>query len=132
MSTKQCPAEHFSVQDHCYNNLKSISICFQIYTMAGRRAQPSMMLGSAAVFMDCDENWKLMVVTRNGSLHLWELQESKRLLHESLGPLLNSTSANSMLSSNGKELLPSSFALAINLRLPKDDLCCISKVTICV
>lgn len=83
---------------------KLMSFCFQIYTMAGRRAQPSMMLGSAAVFMDCDENWKLMVVTRNGSLHLWDLQESKRLLHESLGPLLNSTSANSMLSSNGKDL----------------------------
>ncbi|KAG0575691.1 hypothetical protein M758_5G025400 [Ceratodon purpureus] len=79
----------------------------QIYTMAGRRAQPSMMLGSAAVFMDCDENWKLMVVTRNGSLHLWDLQESKRLLHESLGPLLNSTSANSMLSSNGTMKLAS-------------------------
>nr|XP_024398569.1 protein HIRA-like isoform X2 [Physcomitrium patens] len=73
----------------------------QIYTMAGRRAQPSIMLGSAAAFMDCDENWKLMVVTRNGLLHLWDLQESKRLLHESLGPLLNSTSANSTLASNG-------------------------------
>lgn len=77
---------------------------FQIYTMAGRRAQPSIMLGSAAVFMDCDENWKLMIVTRNGSLLLWDLQQSKRLLHETLGPLLNSTSANSMLSSNGEEL----------------------------
>nr|PNR26189.1 hypothetical protein PHYPA_030763 [Physcomitrium patens] len=73
----------------------------QIYTKAGRRAQPSLMLGSAAAFMDCDENWKLMVVTRNGSLYLWDLQESRRLLHESLGPLLNSTSANSMLASNG-------------------------------
>ncbi|OAY81947.1 Protein HIRA [Ananas comosus] len=42
--------------------------CLQIYTKCGRRAMPAMMMGSAAVFIDCDECWKLLLVTRRGLL----------------------------------------------------------------
>ncbi|XP_038705815.1 protein HIRA-like isoform X2 [Tripterygium wilfordii] len=62
--------------------------CLQVYTKCGRRALPSMMLGSAATLIDCDESWKLLVVTRKGSLYLWDLLNGKCLLHDSLAPLI--------------------------------------------
>ncbi|KAH8971705.1 hypothetical protein BDL97_02G157900 [Sphagnum fallax] len=74
----------------------------QIYTMAGRRSQLSMMLGSPAAFMDCNQQgWRLLLVTKEGSLYLWDLQESKLLLHESLSPLLSPSSVNENSKSNG-------------------------------
>jgi protein HIRA/HIR1 len=74
----------------------------QLYTMAGRRSQLSMVLGSPAAFMDCNQGWRLLVVTKAGSLHLWDLQESKLLLHESLSPLLSlSSSPNANSKGNG-------------------------------
>jgi len=71
--------------------------------MAGRRAQPAILLGSAAAFMDCDDSWKLLVVTRGGTLHVWDLQEWKRLLHESLSPLLSLTSTSTSTSTSTGE-----------------------------
>lgn len=64
--------------------------CIQIYTKCGRRAMPTMMMGSAAVFVDCDESWKFLLVTRKGSLHLWDLFNRKCLLQDSLASLMNS------------------------------------------
>lgn len=56
---------------------------------------PGMMMGSAAVFIDCNESWKLLLVTRKGSLYVWDLFNRKCLLHDSLASLtaadLNST-----------------------------------------
>ncbi|KAK6936200.1 TUP1-like enhancer of split [Dillenia turbinata] len=62
--------------------------CLQIYTKHGRRAMPTMMTGSAAVFIDCDECWKLLLVTRKGSLYLWDLFNRNCLLHDSLASLI--------------------------------------------
>lgn len=62
--------------------------CLQVYTKCGRRAMPTMMMGSAATFIDCDESWKLLLVTRKGSLHVWDLFNRKCLLHDSLGALI--------------------------------------------
>ncbi|XP_073134861.1 protein HIRA-like isoform X2 [Henckelia pumila] len=62
--------------------------CLQVYTKSGRRAMPTMMLGSSAVFIDCDEFWKLLVVTRMGSLYVWDLFNRKCLLHDSLVSLI--------------------------------------------
>ncbi|CAH9093799.1 unnamed protein product [Cuscuta epithymum] len=67
----------------------------QIYTKCGRRAMPTMMLGSGAVFIDCDESWKLLLVTRKGSLYLWDLFTRKCLLNDSLASLVTSDSSNS-------------------------------------
>ncbi|CAN4119486.1 unnamed protein product [Withania somnifera] len=64
--------------------------CVQIYTKCGRRAMPTMMMGSAAVFVDCDESWKFLLVTRKGSLHLWDLFNRKCLLQDSLASLMTS------------------------------------------
>lgn len=64
--------------------------CIQIYTKCGRRAMPTMMMGSAAVFVDCDESWKFLLVTRKGSLHLWDLFNRKCLLQDSLASLMTS------------------------------------------
>ncbi|KZV52578.1 protein HIRA [Dorcoceras hygrometricum] len=63
--------------------------CLQkVYTKGGRRAIPTMMMGSAAVFIDCDEFWKLLLVTRKGSLYVWDLQNRKCILHDSLVSLI--------------------------------------------
>ena len=60
----------------------------KIYTKCGRRAIPTMMMGSAATFVDCDECWKLLLVTRKGSLYLWDLFNRTCLLHDSLASLV--------------------------------------------
>lgn len=62
----------------------------QVYTKCGRRALPAIMLGSAATFIDCDESWKLLLVTKKGSLHLWDLFNRKCLLQDSLSSLITS------------------------------------------
>ncbi|XP_072998786.1 protein HIRA-like isoform X1 [Typha latifolia] len=62
----------------------------QVYTNCGRRAMPAMMVGSAAVFIDCDECWKLLLVTRRGSLFVWDLFNKTCLLHDSLASLVTS------------------------------------------
>ncbi|XP_051113355.1 protein HIRA isoform X2 [Andrographis paniculata] len=64
----------------------------QVYTRCGRRAMPTMMMGSAAVFIDCDELWKLLLVTRNGSVYVWDLYSKKCLLHDSLASLVTTDS----------------------------------------
>ncbi|XP_009414557.2 protein HIRA [Musa acuminata AAA Group] len=64
--------------------------CLQIYTKCGRRAIPAMMMGSAAVFVDCDESWKLLLVTRRGLLYVWDLFNRTCILHESLSSLVTS------------------------------------------
>lgn len=61
----------------------------KVYTKYGRRALPTMMMGSAATFIDCDENWKLLLVTRKGSLYLWDLLSRNCLLHDSLASLIS-------------------------------------------
>lgn len=45
-------------------------------------------MGSAAVFIDCDDSWKLFLVTRKGSLYVWDLFNKKCLLHDSLASLV--------------------------------------------
>ncbi|CAA0810678.1 homolog of histone chaperone HIRA [Striga hermonthica] len=60
----------------------------QIYTKCGRRAMPTMLMGSSAVFIDCDELWKLLLVTKKGSVYIWDLFNKKCLLHDSLVSLI--------------------------------------------
>ncbi|KAL8130119.1 hypothetical protein V2J09_019274 [Rumex salicifolius] len=69
--------------------------CLQVYTKCGRRAMPTMMLGSATVFIDCDECWKLLLVTRKGSLYVWDLFSRSCLLHDSLTSLITLDSNSS-------------------------------------
>ncbi|XP_043720698.1 protein HIRA isoform X2 [Telopea speciosissima] len=69
--------------------------CLQIYTKCGRRAMPTMMMGSAAIFIDCDECWKLLLVTRRGSLYVWDLFKRTCLLHDSLSSLITSSPSSS-------------------------------------
>lgn len=70
--------------------------CLQVYTKCGRRAMPAMMLGSASVFIDCDECWKLLVVTRRGLLYVWDLFNRTCLLHDSLSSLVSSREDSSI------------------------------------
>ncbi|KAF5772763.1 putative transcription factor WD40-like family [Helianthus annuus] len=62
----------------------------QVYTKCGRRSMPTMMMGSTPVFIDCDDSWKLLLVTRKGSLYVWDLFNRKCILHDSLASLMNS------------------------------------------
>ncbi|CAL9124809.1 unnamed protein product [Musa acuminata var. zebrina] len=64
--------------------------CLQVYTRCGRRAMPAMMMGSAAVFVDCNESWNLLLVTRRGLLYVWDLFKRTCILHESLASLVTS------------------------------------------
>nr|GEZ73120.1 protein HIRA isoform X1 [Tanacetum cinerariifolium] len=60
----------------------------QVYTKCGRRSTPTMMTGSTPVFIDCDESWKLLLVTRRGALYVWDLFNRKCILHDSLTSLM--------------------------------------------
>lgn len=62
----------------------------QVYTKCGRRSMPTMMMGSTPVFIDCDESWKLLLVTRKGALYVWDLFNRKCILHGSLASLMAS------------------------------------------
>ncbi|KAL5710677.1 hypothetical protein ACHQM5_021213 [Ranunculus cassubicifolius] len=64
--------------------------CLQIYTKCGRRAMPTMMMGSAAIFIDCDKCWKLLLITKKGSIYVWDLLNKTCLLQDSLAPLIPS------------------------------------------
>ncbi|KAK8582219.1 hypothetical protein V6N12_072411 [Hibiscus sabdariffa] len=46
-------------------------------------------VGHATTFIDCDESWKLLLVTRKGSLYLWDLFNRNCLLHDSLASLIS-------------------------------------------
>ncbi|KAI3844773.1 hypothetical protein MKX03_003417 [Papaver bracteatum] len=69
--------------------------CLQVYTRCGRRAMPTMMMGSSAIFLDCDESWKLLLVTKNGSLYVWDLFSRTCILNNSLTSLISSGSKDS-------------------------------------
>ncbi|KAG8057789.1 hypothetical protein GUJ93_ZPchr0002g26157 [Zizania palustris] len=64
--------------------------CLQVYTKCGRRAMPAMMMGSAAIFIDCDDCWKLLLVTRRGLMYIWDLYTRACILHDSLASLVTS------------------------------------------
>ena len=51
---------------------------------------PAIMTGSAAVFIDCDESWKLLLVTRKGLVYVWDLFNRACLLQDSLVSILTS------------------------------------------
>lgn len=51
---------------------------------------PTMMMGSAATFIDCDECWKLLLVTRKGLLYVWDLLNQNCLIQDSLSSLVAS------------------------------------------
>ncbi|KAJ1282222.1 hypothetical protein BS78_03G035000 [Paspalum vaginatum] len=69
--------------------------CLQVYTQCGRRAMPAMMMGSAAVFIDCDDCWKLLLVTRRGLMYIWDLYNRTCILQDSLAPLVASPDESS-------------------------------------
>jgi TUP1-like enhancer of split len=48
-----------------------------------------MMVGSSAVFIDCDETWRLLLVTMRGAIYLWDLFTKSCLLKDSLASLLS-------------------------------------------
>ena len=51
---------------------------------------PTMMMGYATTFVDCDECWTLLLVTRKGSLYMWDLFNQTCLLQDSLTSLVAS------------------------------------------
>eukprot|EP00850_Spirogloea_muscicola_P023746 SM000385S14624 [mRNA] locus=s385:59758:64250:- [translate_table: standard] len=63
----------------------------QVYTSAGRRALPPMLLGSPAAFLEADSGWRLLAVTLSGDVHLWDLSLGKRILLTTLAPLLHAS-----------------------------------------
>ncbi|GMI92251.1 homolog of histone chaperone HIRA [Hibiscus trionum] len=90
--------------------------CLQVYTKCGGRALPTMMMGSAATFIDCDESWKLLLVTRKGSLYLWDLLNRKCLLHDSLASLISldlSSSAKGTIKVISAKLSKSGYPLVV-------------------
>ncbi|KAM0899457.1 hypothetical protein ACQ4PT_021315 [Festuca glaucescens] len=64
--------------------------CMQVYTRCGMRAMPAMMMGSSAVFIDCDDCWKLLLVTRRGLMYIWDIYNRTCILQDSLASLVAS------------------------------------------
>jgi protein HIRA/HIR1 len=56
---------------------------------------PAMMMGSAAVFIDCDDSWKLLLVTRRGLMYIWNLYDRTCILQDSLAALVASPDESS-------------------------------------
>ncbi|KAG2595188.1 hypothetical protein PVAP13_5KG057100 [Panicum virgatum] len=69
--------------------------CLQVYTKFGRRAMPAMVMGSAAVFIDVDDCWKLLLVTRRGLMCIWDLYNRTCILQDSLSSLVASPDESS-------------------------------------
>ncbi|WVZ72628.1 hypothetical protein U9M48_021055 [Paspalum notatum var. saurae] len=69
--------------------------CLQVYTQCGRQAMPAMMMGSAAVFIDCDDRWKLLLITRTGLMYIWDLYNRTCILQDSLASLVVSPDESS-------------------------------------
>lgn len=51
---------------------------------------PAMMMGSSAVFIDCDDCWKLLLVTRRGLMYIWDINNRTCILQDSLASLVTS------------------------------------------
>ncbi|KAJ8470377.1 hypothetical protein OPV22_024720 [Ensete ventricosum] len=86
--------------------------CLQVYTRCGRRAMPAMMMGSAAVFVDCNESWNLLLVTRRGLLYVWDLFKRTCILHESLASLVTSREDSSTKDAGTVRVISARFSRA--------------------
>ncbi|KAL6656508.1 hypothetical protein ACP70R_007334 [Stipagrostis hirtigluma subsp. patula] len=84
--------------------------CLQVYTKCGRRAMPAMMMGSAAVFIDCDDCWKLLLVTRRGLLYIWDLYSRTCILQDSLASLVTSPDEPSAKDSGTVKVISATFS----------------------
>ncbi|KAF9595055.1 hypothetical protein IFM89_036514 [Coptis chinensis] len=84
--------------------------CLQVYTKCGRRAMPTMMLGSSAIFIDCDECWKLLLVTRKGSIYVWDLLTNICLLRDTLASLITGGHDSSAKDSGTMKVISARFS----------------------
>ncbi|GBG66406.1 hypothetical protein CBR_g60059 [Chara braunii] len=60
----------------------------QVYSPRGRRLLPCVVLDSPVAFMDCNSNSILLALTRAGMVHVWDIKQYKRILQESVCPVL--------------------------------------------
>ncbi|XP_057850963.2 protein HIRA isoform X2 [Cryptomeria japonica] len=88
--------------------------CLQVYTKCGRRALPTMMVGSAPTFIDCDEGWKLLLLTQRGSMYLWDVFHWNCLAHDSLAPLVASATDSSTKGSGTIKVISARFSKSGN------------------
>ncbi|KAK3129409.1 hypothetical protein QOZ80_6BG0479030 [Eleusine coracana subsp. coracana] len=84
--------------------------CLQVYTKCGRRAMPAMMMGSAAVFIDCDDCWKLLLVTRRGLMYIWDLYNRTCILQDSLSSLVPSPDESSEKDAGAVKIISAKFS----------------------
>ncbi|CAD6214841.1 unnamed protein product [Miscanthus lutarioriparius] len=81
-----------------------------VYTKCGRRAMPAMMMGSAAVFIDCDDCWKLLLVTRRGLMYIWDLYNRTCILQDSLASLVASPDESSANHAGAVKVISAKFS----------------------
>ncbi|CAO2185984.1 unnamed protein product [Urochloa humidicola] len=84
--------------------------CLQVYTKSGRRAMPAMMMGSAAVFIDVDDCWKLLLVTRRGLMYIWDLYNRTCILQDSLSSLVASPDETSAKDAGTVKIISAKFS----------------------
>ncbi|CAD6240195.1 unnamed protein product [Miscanthus lutarioriparius] len=82
----------------------------QVYTKCGMRAMPAMMMGSAAVFIDCDDCWKLLLVTRRGLMYIWNLYDRTCILQDSLASLVASPDESSAKDAGTVKVISATFS----------------------
>ena len=73
----------------------------QVFTPAGRRLLPSLQLSACAAFMSTDGAWRLLVVTTDGDLRVWDLQKLSLVVEASVLPLLSQQGGHMEGASNG-------------------------------
>jgi hypothetical protein len=60
----------------------------QVYSRAGRRMLPRMLLGATPSFLASDGLWRLLAVCADGTMRLWDLQSLKVIISGSALPVL--------------------------------------------
>ena len=65
-----------------------------VWSPAGRRLLPPMVLDSPCVFLAAHAPYRLLAVTCTGTLLLWDLHACKCLLQESVLPVLSAAAAS--------------------------------------
>jgi protein HIRA/HIR1 len=63
----------------------------------GVRGMPAMIMGSAAIFIDCDDSWKLLLLIRRCLMYIWNLYDTTCILQNSTSLVASPNESSAML-----------------------------------
>jgi hypothetical protein len=56
-----------------------------------------MIMGSAVVFIECDDSWKLLLLTRRCLMYIWNLYDTTCILQDSTSLVASPNESSAML-----------------------------------